>query len=355
MLRSAGVVMLAATFLVAAFLSFATVPLFRWLALRHGFADRARPRQEGPLKPRLGGLALYLAFTLAILATLPLVEGRTVEELKKIISLLLGGTAVVAMGAWDDRRELGAWLQMGVQVAAACLALLGGIIIDAIANPLAAGPSESLLWLPIYASIPFTIVWLVGAMNAMNFIDGLDGLAGGMAVSGFSCFGIAAWLAGNNEMAVLNFTISGAALGFLYFNFPRARVFLGDSGAIPLGFLAMAMGLSGWQQDCWEMWFPLLVFSPFIVDATVTLIRRTLRGAKVTEAHREHYYQRAVQLGWSHRRVAYVEYTLMLAVGISSLVAVRQTCPWQTLTIWAAIYLVLLLTQDARWKKRPLN
>ena len=302
---------LAATFLVAAFLSFATVPLFRWLALRHGFADRARPRQEGPLKPRLGGLALYLAFTLAILATLPLVEGRTVEELKKIISLLLGGTAVVAMGAWDDRRELGAWLQMGVQVAAACLALLGGIIIDAIANPLAAGPSESLLWLPIYASIPFTIVWLVGAMNAMNFIDGLDGLAGGITTIAASILFLRSLDTGQFTIAILPLALAGAALGFLPYNLYPSRVTLGTCGALFCGYTLASLSVIGGTKAATM----LLVLAIPILDAAWIILRRLSERRSPFLGDRIHIHYRLKDAGLSEGRIVLLLWALSGVLG----------------------------------------
>ncbi|HLB11328.1 MAG TPA: MraY family glycosyltransferase [Dehalococcoidia bacterium] len=302
---------MAATFLVAAFLSFATVPLFRWLALRHGFADRARPRQEGPLKPRLGGLALYLAFTLAILATLPLVEGRTVEELKKIISLLLGGTAVVAMGAWDDRRELGAWLQMGVQVAAACLALLGGIIIDAIANPLAAGPSESLLWLPIYASIPFTIVWLVGAMNAMNFIDGLDGLAGGITTIAASILFLRSLDTGQFTIAILPLALAGAALGFLPYNLYPSRVTLGTCGALFCGYTLASLSVIGGTKAATM----LLVLAIPILDAAWIILRRLSERRSPFLGDRIHIHYRLKDAGLSEGRIVLLLWALSGVLG----------------------------------------
>lgn len=101
-------------------------------------------------------------------------------------------------------------------------------------------------------------VWMT---NLYNFMDGSDGLAGGMALFGFACYGVAALFAHDDMLAMLNFAIAAAALGFLYQNFPPARVFMGDAGSIPLGFLAAAMGLCGWQQGYWAAWFPLLVLS----------------------------------------------------------------------------------------------
>ena len=191
-------------------------------------------------------------------------------------------------------------------------------------------------------------VWMT---NLYNFMDGSDGLAGGMALFGFTFFGIAALLAHNETQAMMNFAISSATLGFLYYNFPPARVFLGDAGSIPLGFLVAAMGLWGWQQGCWTAWFPLLVFSPFIADASVTLIKRTLRGVKITEAHREHYYQRVILLGWSHRKLALFEYLLMLASGSLALLTLNQKFPWQAILGYAGIYGVLMLSLDMTWKK----
>ena len=199
----------------------------------------------------------------------------------------------------------------------------------------------------ITAAVLLFTVWVT---NLYNFMDGSDGLAGGMALIGFGMYGIAALLAHNTPLALLNFCIAAAAASFLYYNFHPAKIFMGDSGSIPLGFLAAAMGLLGWQQGSWAVWFPLLVFSPFIVDASITLLKRALRGAKISEAHREHYYQRLIQLGWGHRNVALAEYIMMLAVGVSALWALNNPLPWQMFLAWGAVYVCLMLLLDARWK-----
>jgi hypothetical protein len=117
------------------------------------------------------------------------------------------------------------------------------------------------------------------------------------------------------------------------------------------------MGLMGWQQGSWAAWFPLLVFSPFIVDASTTLLKRALRGDRVTEAHREHYYQRLIQMGLGHRNVALLEYGLMLAVGISAVWVIDYSFPWQMLLAWGIVYTGLLVLVDARWNhlKRVKN
>ena len=194
------------------------------------------------------------------------------------------------------------------------------------------------------------VVW---AINLYNFMDGSDGLAGGMALIGFGMYGIAALTGNYMPFAMLNFAIAAAALAFLYFNFFPARIFMGDAGSIPLGFLSAAMGVWGWQISLWPAWFPLMVFSPFVLDATVTLFKRGLRREKIWQAHREHYYQRVVQMGFGHRKTAIVEYALMLTVGASALIALKfPAVSMAVLSIWCVLYIFIILLLDNLWKNK---
>ncbi|MEK6736245.1 MAG: glycosyltransferase family 4 protein [Pseudomonadota bacterium] len=195
------------------------------------------------------------------------------------------------------------------------------------------------------------IIWM---SNLYNFMDGSDGLAGGMAVIGFGSYGMLAYLAGNHEFALINSTVAAAALAFLLHNFYPARIFLGDAGSIPLGFLAAAFGISGWLDGLWSIWLPLLVFLPFIADATVTIIKRLLRGEKIWEAHREHYYQRLVQSGLGHRNTALLAYALMLMTGASAIWAGSQDSAVQSwfVLIWVSVFLALMLTSDMYQRHR---
>ncbi len=194
----------------------------------------------------------------------------------------------------------------------------------------------------------FFVVWMT---NLYNFMDGSDGLAGGMAVFGFGSYGLCAWFAQDAVLMSLCVVVAAAALGFLLFNFHPAKIFMGDAGSIPLGFLAAALGIWGWQRGDWPYWLPLLVFSPFIVDATVTLAKRSWRGVKITEAHREHYYQRAIQMGVSHRRVALFEYGFMLLVGTLAIWTRTQIFPWTVLLGCSVAYAIIMLQIDSRWAK----
>lgn len=235
----------------------------------------------------------------------------------------------------DDMKGVPVKGRLAAHVAAALILVLGtGLLLQ---HPL------------LGLAVLLAAVWMT---NLYNFMDGSDGLAGGMAFFGFTVYGVASLMHGEDTQAMINFTVAAAAIGFLYHNFHPAKVFLGDAGSIPLGFLAAGMGMMGWRNGTWPAWFPLLVFSPFIADSTVTLLKRALRGNKLTEAHREHYYQRIVQMGMGHRNLALAEYAVMLAAGGSALWGVQQKWGmlWILLFVWAGFYAIVMLMVDRRWK-----
>ena len=209
--------------------------------------------------------------------------------------------------------------------------------IDTIPLPLLV--TWSLGWL----AVPVTIICLVWMTNLYNFMDGMDGFAGGMSVVGFGFLSFIAWSAGHSFITLLSLLAMTAAAGFLLYNFPPAKIFMGDAGSILLGFLAAALSVMGVHQKQFDLWVPVLVFSPFIVDATVTLLRRLLRGERVWRAHREHYYQRLVLSGWSHKKTVLAEYCLMIACGMSAIAYTRtgESVRLMILICWVLIYCAL--------------
>ena len=196
------------------------------------------------------------------------------------------------------------------------------------------------------------IVIIVCAMNFYNFMDGSDGLAAAMTLVGFATYAIAALLA-NAVVGELQAALAAATLPFFFFNFPPARVFLGDVGSVPLGFLAAVFGISGIESMLWPFWFPVLVFLPFIADATVTLARRTLRGDRIWRAHREHYYQRLVRMGFGHSGVLALYGALMVGCSLSALAALERSpaSGIAILVFWIAVCAMLFLTIDHAWRK----
>jgi UDP-N-acetylmuramyl pentapeptide phosphotransferase/UDP-N-acetylglucosamine-1-phosphate transferase len=200
------------------------------------------------------------------------------------------------------------------------------------------------------AMLVLATAWMI---NLYNFMDGSDGLAGGMAMFGFGAYALGASLASDTVLTVVAASFAATAAAFLAFNFHPAKVFMGDAGSIPLGFLAAVLGLIGWHTGHWPLWFPVLVFSPFAVDASITLARRLLRGEAFWRAHRSHYYQRMVQLGWGHRNTALAEYALMAACGATALWTLGQppTVQWISLAAIALAYVALAVAVDIAWRR----
>lgn len=269
--------------------------------------------------PRIGGLAMMCGILSGSVSAYLLV----IAELP--LSLLLIAFSMAAVSFIDDWRGLAIhWRFLAHLIAAGLFMFLFS-------------PS-----LPYWQAglLLIAIIWMI---NLYNFMDGSDGLAGGMALFGFSAYAVAAWMAGDAGLAALSLLIAASALGFLIFNFSPARVFMGDAGSIPLGFLAAALGLLGWIRGYWPLWFPLLVFSPFVADASITLVRRLLRRERIWQAHKTHYYQRLIQLGWGHRKMALWEYALMAVCIASAIWGVRQeiSVQWLILGFWSLTYIVL--------------
>lgn len=196
------------------------------------------------------------------------------------------------------------------------------------------------------AVIILAMTWIT---NLYNFMDGSDGLAGGMAVIGFTAYALAA----DEATAILGAAVAAAAAAFVLHNFHPARIFLGDVGSIPLGYLAAALGVVGWRNDAWPLWFPLLVFGPFIADATVTLVRRLVRGERVWRAHREHYYQRMVRMGLGHRGTALAAYAAMILCAGAALYARDKGPGEQAMTFLGASALLgaAAVWVDMRWAR----
>jgi len=321
-------------------MSWAALPLaalVSWLLCRRlvwaggRFMDHPNERSlhEIPV-PRGGGLGILAGLVVALVLLVPLPQ-----ELAWVAGLAL---AVGAFSFLDDLYHLSPLVRFLVQ------GILAGVLVAQGAWP-AQWPLPGGLGWPVAVGAAFSWLFVVWMTNLYNFMDGMDGFAGGMAVIGFGTLAVLGWMGGDPRYALLCVSVAAAAAGFLWFNFPPARLFMGDVGSAALGFLAAGLLLWADRAGLFPFWAGLLVFSPFIVDATVTLLRRLLRGEKVWQAHRSHYYQRLVQMGWGHRRTVLWEYGLMLLCAASAVWAVQagMIAQWGVLVAWAVGYAGLML------------
>ena len=317
---------------VLAFVSFAVALGASWvLYARFGnFAlDRpnARSLHERPV-PRTGGAAVLAG------AAVSLAFGAASLWLPLALALTLA-----ALSFLDDLYGLPTLGRFLAHLAAA------GLLLWYVLSP---------MYLVELVVLTLAVAWIT---NLYNFMDGSDGLAGGMSVIGFGAYAWAAYQGGDTPLAAACVALSAASAGFLVHNFHPARIFLGDIGSIPLGFLAAALGVLGWRNDLWPLWFPVLVFGTFIGDATVTLVKRLVRGERVWQAHREHYYQRMVRAGLGHRATACIAYVAMIACAAAALYGRNESPALQAVVFGcvSAALAAVAIWVDVRWARRRVD
>jgi UDP-N-acetylmuramyl pentapeptide phosphotransferase/UDP-N-acetylglucosamine-1-phosphate transferase len=287
--------------------------------------------------PRVGGLAIWAGFVPVMLHAPDSLPGAAVW--------LLAWLAVAAVSLADDCVGVRAAVRLAVQLAAATAVIAVIVGLERALEPSVAR------WLTSAGGV----VGLVWAANLYNFMDGSDGLAATMAICGFAAYGAAAML--GDHVPDVYFALAAATLPFLLVNLPPARAFMGDVGSVPLGFLAGAFGLAGVVEGVWPAWFPLLVFLPFIADATVTLGRRLARGERVVLPHKIHYYQRLHQLGAGHRGTLLCYGVLMLGTSTAAVftLARDRSVGWVVLAAWMAVTGLVFAGIDYHWRKRFLQ
>jgi UDP-N-acetylmuramyl pentapeptide phosphotransferase/UDP-N-acetylglucosamine-1-phosphate transferase len=311
--------------LLAAIITLASSALIAWLLSR----SRGRwlavdiPNQRSlhtRPTPRTGGLAI-LAGAATGVVTHWLSSGQLLLGTASASAIAM----LVVVALVDDHTHIAAGVRLLIQAAAVSLVLLD------VAEPL------SLTWFALLLGL----VWMI---NLYNFMDGMDGFAGGMSVFGFGTFALLAWLAGAMELALACAIIVAACGGFLLLNFPPAKLFMGDAGSTVLGLLAGIVILKAHQGTILPVWLGVLVFSPFVVDASITVMARARRGERLWEAHKYHYYQRLVESGWGHRKAVLAEYVLMVGCCASAALAARLPVSGQISIIagWTVIYAVLM-------------
>ena len=287
------------------------------LALRYGLIDEPGGRRSHNIPtPRGGGMAIVLTFFVFFPATSFFLN----FEKMNYWGLLLGGVAIAILGFLDDLYTLRRTPRIIAWIVITAVSIIFGIELNTIT-------------LPILGVIRFgflsplvTFLWLIGVTNLFNFMDGIDGLAGceALIVAGF--LAVIAFYAGNTLVFSASVVIFGAVLGFLPHNFPTAKIFMGDGGSNFLGYIFAALALIGSQGEQSRIPFiiPVILLSMFLWDGGTTLIKRLPKGKDWLEPHRDHYYQRLIKLGHTHKQVTLFYSALNLFLGVIALLFIQS-------------------------------
>jgi UDP-GlcNAc:undecaprenyl-phosphate GlcNAc-1-phosphate transferase len=296
-------------------------PLVRRLAHRFGVLDHARSSRKihGQPIPRLGGIAIVVSFYVPLIG-LFLFHGGVgtffLSEPEHVIGLFAGGIAIAALGLYDDLRGANATKKFVVQFAVALLLYKLGFRFDVIANPF--GEPIALGWL----NLPLTLLWIAGVINAMNLIDGLDGLAGGVALVAVVTTFLVSLQRGHPLMMLFSAALAGSIVGFLFYNFNPASIFMGDTGSMFLGFVlaATAMQTNQKASTAVAILIPAIALGLPIMDTLLAMARRAVRGRPLFQPDKEHIHHKLMARGLSHRQAVLVLYGFCVLLGAIALV-----------------------------------
>ena len=298
--------------------------------------------------PRLGGLAIYTAFWIAVLVMLVWDKSYSMDvpSITQIWGLFIGSTIILVVGIWDDIRGMRPLVKLLWQILAASVLLFFGFSLKFISLPFNGSIDFGALGLSAIGLI-LIIFWVVGLVNTVNISDGLDGLAAGI------CFMVALLLFWSANQIVqpsaapahLTLALAGALLGFLFFNFPPARVFMGDSGSMFLGYIIGGISIMGLLKTATILGlvFPLLVLGMPVTDLTFAIIRRKLRGQSIASADRGHLHHRLLDAGLTQRQAVLSMYGMSACFGVAAVLGAKGQWIWALTVLLVVIVLLIII------------
>ena len=320
-------------FLVALGVALLLTPAVIAFARRTGALDKpdARKVHVRPI-PRIGGIGIYAAFMVSILVQLTFVD-LAPEYMTSLIGLMVGGTIIVAIGIIDDYCDLPAKVKLLGQIIAAAVVVIGfDVRIDVITDPLG-----DYIYLEFLA-IPATIFWIVGLTNTVNLIDGLDGLAAGVSSIAALTIFLVAMQEGIPPVAMVTIALAGAAMGFLYYNFNPARIFMGDTGSMFLGFMLAGISVVGAVKSAATIALivPILALGLPILDTTFAIVRRARNHRPIFKPDKGHLHHRLLAHGFSQKQAVLLMYVVSALFGLCALALTA-------VSIQAAALIILLV------------
>ena len=296
--------------LLALLISLILVPFVAKLAIKIGAVDKPNERKvHTKIMPRMGGLAIYLSF----FAVLFLSHEMTMQH----IGLLTGGTVLVLVGIIDDKTDMPAKIKLLGQIFAACIVVAAGVRVEFMTNFILGGV------FPLYIfSVPFTVLWIVAITNAVNLIDGLDGLAAGTSIIAAATMAISGYATGQREMASMALILIGASLGFLKYNFHPAKIFMGDTGSMFLGYNLSVLAIMGFTKSftVLSLVTPILVLAIPILDTLFAIIRRKMNNKPIFKPDKNHLHHCLLNYGFSHRNTVLIIYAVSAVLALCGLI-----------------------------------
>ncbi len=320
MLSSAITVKAAICGLVGLWVTLLLTPFIRRWAIGRNLLDRAEQfhTTHTIAVPRVGGLALMLSFTAVIFTILLMATANQIRVPGEIGVIVFTCLAIFVLGFWDDIHPLGARVKLFFQVVVAVAVYAGGLRIEQWVNPFTQTVHQLGIW-----NGPLTVLWLVGVTNLINLVDGIDGLAAGLVFLIMILLAVVAGMGGNFFVMLLAVGMAGTLLAFLYYNFPPAKIFMGDGGAYFLGMLIAELALLNANKGevAVALMVPFFALGLPIIDASFTILRRVLVGLPIFRADRRHIHHRLVEMGFSRQRVVLLLYAFcvffsLLALGV---------------------------------------
>lgn len=319
-------------FIIPFIIALILTPLVRLFAIKIKAVDQPAERKVHmkPM-PLLGGLAIFSAVTITLRIFTDLTEGP-------LLWIFLGSIVIVLLGIVDDIRPLSVKVKLLFQTIAAVIVVAGGVTIDFINIPL----TDSIIEFGNFSYI-ITIIWIVGITNALNLIDGLDGLATGVASISVASIFVMALIMGNTDIMIITLIILAASLGFLIYNFYPAKIFLGDSGSLYLGFILATISILGFKNIAFVSFiFPIAILAVPIFDTLFAIVRRFRKGKEIFGADRGHLHHCLLTLGFSHRKTVLIIYGVSALFGVVAIM-ISQVGFWIGLILIVALLLLTVL------------
>lgn len=335
-------------FFISVLLAYFITPLAKKWADKIGAIDVPKDNRRIHIKPTplLGGLAIYFACMIGMIIFVPMSQ--------RILGIMAGATVIVACGYLDDVKSLSPKTKLVIQVIAALIVIYGGVRINRLTNPLVfLGGSK---WIELgILSYPLTMLWIVGLTNAFNLIDGLDGLAAGVSVISSMTLFVAAILLGPEQqyVPVITAILAGSTLGFLPYNFNPAKIFMGDTGALFLGFMLSVISAIGVLKSATALAILIPVFAMGlpIIDTILAMIRRAANGKSMVEADKGHLHHKLLERGYSQKQAVLTLYSLSAVLGVGAVAIIEVKLK----TLYFLVFLVFIVTSMGMRHLKTLN